>query len=331
MRKKYDLVTVGDCVVDAFIQLREASVHCDKNHEQCELCMAFGDKIPYDSLVVMPAVGNSSNVAVGTRRLGLRTAILAAIGDDYYGKQILDVYRREKVSPEFVKINKGIPTNYHFVLTFKAERTILIKHENYDYYSPNLLGSTDWIYFSSMGEHTLPFHRKLADYLARHPRVRMGFNPGTYQLRFGKDKLRDIYRRSHVLFVNREEAGHILGIGDLDIKKLLYGLHGLGPKIVVITDGPSGAYASDGRERLFIPKHSDPKPPVSRTGAGDAFSSGFMAALIYGLPLEDALRWGPVESMRVVQFFGAQTGLLTKNEILTLLNKAPRSFKPKKI
>lgn len=329
--KKYDLICLGDVVIDAFIQLHEASVHCSLHHERCQLCMSFADKIPYESLFIAPAVGNASNVAVGAARLGLKTAMLTAIGKDQYGKDILDVYAKEGVGTEFIKVNAGKPTNYHFVLTFQAERTILVKHEQFAYADPALLDArTDWIYFSSIAEHTLPFHHKVASYLERHPNVRMGFNPGTFQLRFGADNLKGIYRSTHVLFINREEAEHIVGMNEgTDITKLFGALHKLGPKIVVITDGPKGAYASDGTCRYFMPMYPDPKPPISRTGAGDAFSTGFMSALIYGLPVYDALRWAPIESMHVVQSFGAQTGLLTKKNLLQFLKKAPKNYQPK--
>lgn len=332
-KRKYDLICVGDVVVDAFIQLHEASIHCDLNHERCQLCMSFANKIPYESLFVAPAVGNASNVAVGASRLGLDAAIVTAIGKDYYGEEILDVYRKEGVGAEFVRVNPGKPTNYHFVLTFKAERTILIKHEEFEYADPRALDRrTGWIYFSSIGEHTLPFHHKVAAYLKKHPDVRMGFNPGTFQLRFGVQKLKEIYRHTHVLFVNREEAELMLHKREgTDIRALFAGLHGLGPKIVAITDGPKGAYASDGNTAYFMPPYPDPKPPISRTGAGDAFSTGFLCALIYGLPVHEALRWAPIESMHVVQFFGAQTGLLTKPKLLQLLKKAPRNYKPRPI
>jgi sugar/nucleoside kinase (ribokinase family) len=257
--------------------------------------------------------------------------MLTAVGKDDYGKQILDVYRKEGVDTEFVRVNAGRPTNYHFVLTFQAERTILVKHEKFAYADPALLDKrADWLYFSSIGEHTLPFHRKVAAYLEKHPHVRMGLNPGTFQLRFGTKNLKGIYRHTHVLFVNREEAEHVLGAKEgMDIKKLFEGLHKLGPRIVAITDGPKGAYASDGACAYFMPMYPDPKPPVSRTGAGDAFSTGFMSALIYGLPVYDALRWAPIESMNVVQHFGAQTGLLSKRALLGLLKKAPKNYKPK--
>ena len=328
MKTKYDLVCIGDTVVDSFIQLHEASVHCDLNHENCQLCMSFADKIPYESLFIAPAVGNASNVAVGASRLGLKTAILTAVGGDRPGQEILDVYRKEKVGTEFVRVNRGMMTNQHFVLTFKAERTILIKHEKYQYAEPAAIDKrTDWIYFSSIAEHTLPFHDKVARYLAKHPNVRMGFNPGTFQLRFGAEKLKAIYRHTHALFVNREEAELILKKkSGTDIGKLFDGLHALGPKIVLITDGPKGAYASNGTSRYMMPPYPDPRPPISRTGAGDAFSTGFMGALIHGLPVHEALRWAPIESMNVVQHYGAQTGLLSKHALLGHLKRAPKNY-----
>src|SRR3989344_5828188 len=85
-RQKYDLISIGDTTVDAFIRLHEASVHCDINKKNCQLCLSFADKIPYENLTVVPAVGNASNVAVGIARLGLRSAPFTAIGKDYYGE-----------------------------------------------------------------------------------------------------------------------------------------------------------------------------------------------------------------------------------------------------
>ncbi len=332
MKQKYDLVCIGDVVMDAFIGLKEARVEWDAAHEHPRLSMAFATKIPYESLTVATAVGNASNVAVGARRLGLNTAMITSVGNDHYGTQIFDHYHKEGISTEYVKINKGKPTNYHFVLNYKAERTILIKHEEYEYYDPRKVDSnTHWIYFSSIAEHTLPFHKKLGEYLKKHPNIRMGFNPGTFQLRFGTEKLREVYKHTYVLFVNREEAQFILHRKNEDIAPLFEGLHKLGPKIVVITDGPAGAYASDGVNRYFMPPYPDPKPPVSRTGAGDAFSTGFLCAMIYGLSVYDALRWAPIESMHVVQFFGAQTGLLSKSALIALLKKAPKNYSPKRI
>ena len=112
-----------------------------------------------------------------------------------------------------------------------------------------------------------------------------------------------------MLILNREEAVTVGGGNHEDVHDLINKLHELGPKIVVVTDGPGGAYASDGQNYFKMPLYPDPAPPVDRTGAGDAFASTFVAALAKGLSLEDALRWGPINSMSVVQKVGAQAGL----------------------
>jgi len=330
-QQKHKLICIGDVVMDAFVVLEKASVHAHPDKEHLEICMPFADKVPYGSLQVVPADGNASNVAIGAKRMGIHTSILTSIGKDDYAKKILDWYRKEGVGTKYIKVNKGKPTNYNFILSYGPERTILIKHQDYEYYNPEHLGATDWIYFSSIGEHTLPFHKKVVEYLKKHPNVKMGFNPGTFQLQFGAKKLKEIYRHTHVLFVNREEAEEVSGIKHDDIKKLMHDLHAIGPKIVVITDGPDGAYASDGDSCYFMPPYPDPKPPISRTGAGDAFATGFLSALIYGLPISKALTWAPIESMHVVQFFGAQTGLLKKSALLKFLKSAPKTYKPKSI
>jgi ribokinase len=100
----------------------------------------------------------------------------------------------------------------------------------------------------------------------------------------------------------------------------------------VITDGPKGAYTLESKEHSekiwHMPMYPDPAPPVSRTGAGDAFSSTFTAALALGLSVKDALTWGPVNSMSVVQHIGAQKGLLKKEEIEKYLASAPIDYVP---
>jgi sugar/nucleoside kinase (ribokinase family) len=75
----------------------------------------------------------------------------------------------------------------------------------------------------------------------------------------------------------------------------------------------------------------DEKPPFERTGAGDAFSSTFTAALALDIPPLEAIRWAPINSMNVVQYIGAQKGLLNRNELIKLLGRAPLNYQPVKI
>jgi sugar/nucleoside kinase (ribokinase family) len=328
--KKYDLIAIGDTVTDAFIRLEDAHLSCNIDNTACEICMKFGDKIPYEFVEVCPAVGNSANAAVSTARLGISTAMLTNIGDDLDGKEAIKEFERNNVGTNLISIQKGKKTNYHYVLWFESDRTILIKHETFGYSLPNIV-EPKWIYLSSLGENTLPFHKEIEKYLETHPDVKLAFQPGTYQMKFGTDALAGIYKNTEIFVCNLEESQRILKTEEKDLKTLLNKLHQLGPKIVVITDGPKGAYASDGTNAYFHPPYPDPKPPYERTGAGDAFASTLTAAIMLGKTLEEALSWAPINSMSVVQQIGAQKGLLSQEKLLEYLKNAPEDYKPRKI
>lgn len=322
----YDFIAIGDTVTDAFIRLKNPSAHIDVDKGTREICMRFADKIPYEEVIVVPAVGNSVNASVSAARLGLKSALVSNIGDDYFGKECLDALSAEKVGTEFITIHKNEKTNYHYVLWYEEDRTILIKHEQYEYRLPDI-GSPRWIYFSSLGGNSLPFHKKVEEYLMSHPEVKLAFQPGTFQMKAGREALKGIYQRSDVFFCNKEEAQRILEIKESDIKILLKIMRELGPKIVVITDGPDGAYTYDGNECLYLPAYPDPKPPYERTGAGDAFSSTFTVALALGKSVREALMWGPINSMSVVQYVGAREGLLSREKLEGYLTKAPEGYR----
>lgn len=331
MMGKYDFLAIGDTVVDAFIRIKDASVHCDLNRENCELCVRFGDKVPYESVEVVYAVGNSANAAVSASRLGLKAALMADIGKDSDGKMCLKQFKKNGVSTKFITAHRGIRTNYHYVLWFEDERTILVKHEEYKrkFNPPKVLPK--WVYLSSLGADSLNYQLEIAKWIESHPEVNLAFQPGTFQMILGPEKLGPFYKNAKIFFCNVQEAQRILKTEEKDVKVLIRKMHELGPKIVVITDGPKGACASDGKEVWFMPPYPDPKPPLQRTGAGDAFASTFTSAIILGKSVSEALLWAPINSMSVVQGVGAQKGLLTKPEIEEYLSKAPADYKPKVI
>ena len=132
-----------------------------------------------------------------------------------------------------------------------------------------------------------------------------------------------------MFFCNVEEAKTILNTEERNVKVLMEIIAKLGPKKVIVTDGIKGAYAYDGAESWFMPIY--PHEPYERTGAGDAFASTVISALALGKPLEEALTWGPVNSMSVVQKIGAQEGLLTREKLEEYLKNAPEDYKIKKI
>ncbi len=328
--KDFDLIAIGDTVVDTFIRLNEGEEVWDANHTSEKLCLSFADKVPYEFAEMIYAVGNSANAAVSAARVGLKSALISNVGDDQLGKDCLESLHQNLVDASFLKVNQEMKTNHHYVLWFHDERTILIKHFQYPYEMP-MVGKPKWLYLSSLGESSLEFHSKIADYLEANPEIKLCFQPGTYQMKFGKEALQRIYQRSELFFCNVGEANRILNTSETDIKKLLIAVSGLGPKNVVITDGPKGAYAYDGKEFWFMPPYPDPKPPYERTGAGDAFASTVTCALILGKTMQEALEWGAVNSMSVVQDIGAQRGLLSEAKIKEWLDKRPADWQATKI
>ncbi len=330
MADKLDVIAVGDIVTDAFIKLFDDQAHAYSNEHGKWLAMQYGTKIPFDHAEVIEGVGNAANAAVAFARLGLKSGLAANVGEDKEGRSMIRALQKNKVDTRFVRINPDKKSNYHYVLWYKEERTILIKHESYDYDWPHLRKTEipNWLYFSSVSEHADGYHDEIADWLEEHPEVKLAWQPGTFQMKAGTERMRRLYARAEVTILNREEAVFVTGGDYHNLHDLLDRLHGLGTKIAVVTDGPNGAYASDGHQRLQMPLYPDPEPPKERTGAGDAFASTFVAALAKGNTIEGALQWAPINSMNVVQKTGAQAGLLTEHELEAFLRKSPEWYRP---
>lgn len=328
--KKIDFLGLGDLTVDAFIRLRTAHITSGVNKEKKEICFTFGDKIPYEFVEVVKATGNSANAATSASRLGLTAGLISDIGNDQNGKDVLDGLTKNGIKKDYVTIHKNKETNYHYILWYRDERTILVKHQEYSYKLPKF-PEPKWLYVSSLAENSAPYHEQIADYLDKHPDVKLAFQPGTFQMKLGAEKLARLYKRAEIFFCNTQEAQRILNTTEKDIKELIKKMGALGPKITVITDGPRGAYAYDKQDIWFMPPYPDPKPPYERTGAGDAFASTFTSALALGKSIPEALLWGPINSMSVVQYAGAQKGLLTRKQLEELLIKAPVDYKPRKV
>ncbi|TAJ15037.1 carbohydrate kinase family protein [Patescibacteria group bacterium] len=315
-----DFLAIGDTVVDEFIELEDARVNCQIDSDACTISMRWGDKIPFKKATLVAGVGNAANAAVSASRLGLNTALVTNIGKDRDGDEIIAQLKGEKLKTSFIERHRGIPSNHHFVLSFQSERTILVKHESYPYKFPKL-PKVKAVYLSSLGNGTENYHDEIASWLEKNPEIFLAFQPGTFQMKIGKERLERIYKRTNIIFVNKEEAGRILGESDLgDIKSLADKLHALGPKIVVITDGRNGAFALENGALTTVPMFPDPAPPVERTGAGDAFSSTTTAYFLSGLSLEESMKRGSINSAYVVQEIGAQKGLLTRDALESKLN-----------
>ncbi len=314
----FDLISIGDTVIDTFIPLLEAEVESVNHGNEIKLCLPFGRKIPVGQSVSMVA-GNAANNAVGASRLGLKTAIYTNVGNLGDGKdddQVIKKFKKEGVDTRYVVDSNNLPTSHNIILDFKGERTILTHHQAWKFELPDL-DQSKWVYLTSLSPSFVKLNliSQLINYLERS-NAKLFFNPGTFQISLGIKKYPRLLSLVEVFIVNKEEVKLILEIKDeenLPIKKLLDGIVDLGCKKVVITDGNEGSYGFDGENYYHLVAF--PAKLVQKTGAGDAFASGTLAGLFYGENLASAMRWGAANSASVVEHIGAQTGLLTHAQI----------------
>jgi ribokinase len=327
--KQFDFVAIGDVVVDAFIRLQDAHVTCRVDNTACELCMKYGSKVPFEYAKIIAGVGNSANAAVSASRLGLSSALVAPTGNDSNGQLCIDTLAADGVDTQFIN-KQNLPTNYHYVLWFGDERTILIKHEKYAYKMVDV-GTPKYIYLSSLGEDASHLHGEIVEYLKTHPESKLAFQPGTFQIKMGVEALSELYKHTDTFVCNLEEAQTITGLDTRDVRTLSEKLSEYGPKVVLVTDGSKGAYSFDGTDLFFMPPYPDPAAPLERTGAGDAFASTFVSFLALGMTPEEALKRAPINSMSVVQKVGAQEGLLSRDTLEEFLTNAPAEYVSKKM
>ncbi len=313
-QKMFDIISIGDPTIDTFLIVKDVEIR--EINGQKKAIINWGDKLPVDKFYRSVA-GNAANNAVGSARLGLRTAYYCVVAHDTGGREIVHKMEKEGVSIRYIIKNDKHPTNASTVLSHDGERTIFVYHEHRKYKLPPFVHSS-WVYLTSMGLGFETIHKDLARYLDSF-KARLGFNPGTFQLRAGPQKNKPVLERTDLLSVNVEEAQAWVGESGRDPEELCKKLIKLGPKAVALTDGRRGAYSYS--EEGFYYMEEYPGPRIEATGAGDAFTTAYLAALAHGLPHKDALRWGPINAGSVVQQVGPQAGLLTKIQMQEQLNK----------
>ncbi len=309
------MISVGDCTLDNLLQIHDAEVNCSLHTDRCMICVNYADKIPVDKLHRKVA-GNAANNAVGEARLGLKTAFYTVLGNDGTGEFILETLKKEGINLDFATLDHRKETNSSFVINYKGERTIFVYHAPRSYSLPKIPKS-EWMYYTSLG----PKHERLNSQIVRYikqNKVKLAYNPGTYQLRAGFKQMQEVLKVTHVIFINKEEAASIVG-PQHDLRHYLMAIHKTGPKIVVITDGQNGSFVFDGEK--FWQMGILNTPVIERTGAGDAFASGFIAGMHHHKSIPIAMCWGTCNSSSVIMKYGPQDGLLHYKEMVAFHKK----------
>jgi len=310
----YDVVTVGSATVDVFAKTESELVKfVSSDGEKDFIAYPSGSKLLISDLQFLIG-GGGTNTAVAFSRLGFKTGYIGKIGNDENGQKVLDILNKENI--DFLGKQEG-QTGYSIILdSIEEDRSILtykganneLKKDDVDISS--LQGK--WLYSSSMVEESFETLKYIFE-KAKQNGMKVAFNPSNYQAKLGFEALKDVLSNVDVLILNLEEAKLLVGNEHLHEQEIAPKLIQHADDIIIITDGPRGATAYS--KKQFY--HITPSPHlkvIETTGAGDAFSSGFIAGLLRRYTIEDALKLGMVEAESAITNKGAKNGLLQKEE-----------------
>ncbi|MFW5852441.1 MAG: carbohydrate kinase family protein [Nanoarchaeota archaeon] len=312
--KKYDVITFGSATLDVFVDTDNEII---KRKGQTNELLAYplGSKLLIRKLN-FEIGGGGTNTAVSLARFGLATGWAGSIGKCDNSRTIIEILHKEGI--DFLgRTGEGV-AGYSVILdSVGHDRTILTyKGENdnlvFDGLNKNALRNATWFYFCSLVGKSFEAQKKAARF-ARENDIKLAFNPSSYQAKLGAKKLSPILRYTDLLVLNLEEAGLLVGHYD-DIKETLNKIHETGPHIVIVTDGPNGAYCSDMTNVYKV--HAQKIKIIETTGAGDAFASSFLGAFIKTDNIKLSLKLGLVNAQSVIQNKGAKNILLKWKDVL---------------
>ncbi len=303
----YDVISIGAATVDVFVKSEVFNV------QKKLLTLPASSKNEVDQSLFCSG-GGATNSAVSFSRLGLKSACVSLIGQSHLNNFIFDDLKKDKVDSSFIIQNKKDITDFSVILVAPdGSRSILTNRGKYGletkHFKWSLLKKTKWLYITSL-EGNLDLFEQIIGF-AREFNIKVSFNPGKREL-LQKKRILPLIKLVDFLLLNREEAEMLV---DLSSKHSQFWdqLHQLKSPLIAVTNGREGAHILIDGKQYYSPilnTHA-----VDETGAGDAFGSTFVAALIHGQDPKEALFWGIKNSASVVSFLGAKTGLLTLKQI----------------
>lgn len=318
MGHTFDVLCIGKTTIDQFLVLNPVTLKTRLDPQTGFLSFKHGEKIEVDE-VDFSLGGNATNVAIGLSRLGLSSALCSEIGDDEFSLKIHNDLEKEKIDRSFMIKSKNTPSSFSVILNYRGERTIFTRRidRKNDFSFDDV--TTKYIFLTSLDDEWKTPYSKALTLLVKSG-CKLAFNPGTIQLHHGGDLVKQILEHTDILFVNKEEAeelvwGHEKRKRNNDskyIRELLVKLQKMGAKTAVITNGRLGSHSID-EYGNFLHEGLFPGEVVERTGAGDAYTSGFLAAILYQKSVREAMQWGAINSANVVATVGAVAGLLKKD------------------
>lgn len=286
IKTHFDLSCLGTCNIDfisrvPFFAKSEEEVNVEKLH------ISLG--------------GSAFNFASLVSHLGIKTAIMARVGKDYFAELFraelnqlnIDISRLMAVDGNtgkaFITINKSAEKSLYSYTGVNAD----FKLEKGDI---GLIKNSDILHVTGM-------YWEVAEEASKHSK-KLSFNPGPVMSSFGLEKLKNTLKRTEILFLNQKEVSLLTGMNWEDGSSFLVDL---GIPMVVVTNGMEGARLFTEEKVIFIPAMK--VNAVDTTGAGDNFAAGFITSFINGEEPEDCLKFANhIASLGVQKMGGAVSG-----------------------
>jgi len=312
----YDIICIGSALLDVYLKSSGFSLVKKPQTDLELLGIEYGGKTEIESVEVTSGGGGTNN-AVAMARKGFKTALIAEMGSDLVAATIKEELRREQVSLEFLIEEEHEETGISSILVNgDGGRAVavyrgasrMLTHDDIPWEKL----TTTWLYISSLGGDIELLAALIAK--ARKDGIKVAVNPGKPEIeKIANLTDKDFFNGVEVVIVNREEAALLTGENYEDevIWKNGQGLSGVG--IMVMTDGRDGGRVTSGGETLFYT--AEKVTTIEETGAGDAFGSGLVSALMLHKPMEIAILWGKKQAASVVSYMGAKRGLLSLPEL----------------
>lgn len=339
--KKFDIISIGAAVRDIFMFLNPADVllldnPADDPTRKKLLALEYGAKI-HAANSKLAFGGGAINSSITFARAGLSAGVVTALGCDDTGEAIIRLLESENINHESISYHSRGQTGFSVLVVDKTtgEHVALVERGANDLFNfsarSHKLSAAPWCYLTSLtGEHWQASMDKIINVI-KNNKIKLAWNPGNEQLERGWGLFGRYLKHCQLLILNRDEALALLksdGEENNDINHILNSLLHWGVKMVIITDGPEGAYYADKHQKLHIATSRDVKV-VDSTGAGDAFGSGFVSGLIAtklgNIPY--ALQAAMANAESVISQVGAQAGILLAKDMDGVIKKKKYKIK----
>lgn len=312
---KYDVIVIGSATRDVFLNSPTFKTLADPDFTNGQaIAMPLGGKVEV-SKIVFAIGGSGPDDAVTFARQGLKTACIGVIGNDINASAILQDLAAEGVDTTYFQKHTDDISAYSVILVQDGgERTILsYKGEGQHFEVANIPFAeleTDWLMIGSLGGH-LDLFTEAVNW-ATSKGIKIATNPGTKELALGLEALKSLFKQCAVVSMNQDEAAELLHMNFADEEGIFKAMCGYVGGIFVMTKGHDGVVVYDGTHayRAGVPD----SPVVERTGAGDAFVSGFVSEYIRSGNIPKAIQLATANSSSVVTQYGAQAGVLKKGD-----------------